>query len=158
MIEGAFVGYLIALRLAGPGSIEDCPHRILAGGMLVAMSRSSLVVRVLLRPSLWTKDSHVLPDKNAPTTSASATLGTALHSFEKRRMYSRRDSLGFYRQFLRPHEFPGRSYVPWKLPTKIYLRSAQSWILLSGRCSSHVRAESARYSGRLRMMKPSLCA
>jgi hypothetical protein len=29
---------------------------------LVAMLRSSLVVRGSLRPNLWTKDSHVVPD------------------------------------------------------------------------------------------------
>ena len=71
-------------------------------------------------------------------------------------MYSRRDSPGFYRQFLRSHGFPGCSYVPWKLPTKISLRPVQQAILLAGRCSSKVRAESARYYGRLRIMNPSL--
>lgn len=33
---------------------------------LVAMSSSSLVVRGLLCPSLWTKDFLVVPDRNAP--------------------------------------------------------------------------------------------
>jgi len=44
------------------------------------------VVRGPLRPSLWTSDTQDVPERNAPMTSASATLGTALQSFEKRRM------------------------------------------------------------------------
>jgi hypothetical protein len=76
---------------------------------LVAMSRSSLVVRGLFRPSLWTRDSQVVPENNASITSVSATAGNALHSLEKRRMYSRRVSPSFCRQFLRSHGFPGRS-------------------------------------------------
>jgi hypothetical protein len=37
-------------------------------------------------------------------------------------------------------------------------RSSQLWIWLVGRCSSHVRAEPARCSGRLRMMTSSVVA
>jgi len=65
--------------------------------------------------------------------SVPATLGTALHYLEKRRMYSLRDSPDFYLQFLRSHGFPRCSYVAWKFPTKISLRSAQQAILLGGR-------------------------
>ena len=71
-------------------------------------------------------------------------------------MYLWRVSPAFYRQFLRSHGFPGRLYVPWKFPTKISFRSAQLWILLDDMCSSHARAESAKNSGRLWIMKSSL--
>ena len=83
------------------------------------------MVRGPLRPSLWTRDSQVVPDRKAPMTSASATLGSSLHYQEKRRMYPRRVSSAFCRQFLRSHGFPGCLYVPWKFPTKASLRSAQ---------------------------------
>jgi hypothetical protein len=53
---------------------------------------------------------------------------------------------------------PGRTYVPWKLPTNVRTRSSQLWIWLASRCSSHVRAESARCRGRLLMMTSSLVA
>ena len=68
---------------------------------LVTMSRSSLVVRGPLRPSLWTRDLQVVPDWKAPMMLASATLGNSLHCLEKHRMYSRRVSLDFYQQFFR---------------------------------------------------------
>ena len=55
---------------------------------LVVMSRSSLVVHGPLHPNLWTRDSQVVPDRKAPMTSASVTLGSSLHYQEKRRMYS----------------------------------------------------------------------
>ena len=54
---------------------------------LVAMSRSSLVVCGPLHPSLWTRDSQVVPDRKAPMMSVSATLGSSLHYREKRWMY-----------------------------------------------------------------------
>jgi hypothetical protein len=50
----------------------------------VVMSRSFLVVLGHLRPSLWTKDSQVDPDKKAPMTSVSVTSGSLLHCLEKR--------------------------------------------------------------------------
>ena len=92
---------------------------------LVAMSRSSLVIHGPLRPNLWMRDSQVVPDRKAPITSASVTLGSSLHYWEKRRMYPQRVSSAFWRQFLRSHGFLGRLYVPWKFPTKIFFRSAQ---------------------------------
>jgi hypothetical protein len=49
-------------------------------------------------------------------------------------------------------------YVPWKFPTNVRTRSSQLWIWLRGRCSSHVRAESARCSGRLQMITSSVVA
>ena len=73
-------------------------------------------------------------------------------------MKSRRDSSDFYRQLLRSQEFPRRTYVPWKFPTKILTRSTQPWIMRSGRCSSHALAESAKCSGKLRMMSKSSSA
>jgi hypothetical protein len=51
---------------------------------LVAMSRSSLVVLGHLRPSLWTRDSYVVPDSKSPMTSASTMSGSSLHCPEKR--------------------------------------------------------------------------
>jgi hypothetical protein len=58
----------------------------------------------------------------------------------------------------RSQEFPRRTYVPWKFPTKVRTRSSQLWICLAGRCSSHVHAELARCSGRLRMITSSVVA
>jgi hypothetical protein len=63
------------------------------------------VVHGLLCPSLWTRDSQVVPDRNAPITSALVMLDNMLYSLEKRQMYLRRVSPGFYRQFLRSHGF-----------------------------------------------------
>jgi hypothetical protein len=100
----------------------------------------------------------VVPDRKAPITSVSATLGSSLHCREKHRMYPQRVSSAFYQQFLRSYGFPGRLYVPWKFSTKISFRSTQLWILLDGRCSNHVRAESAKNNGKLRIMKSSLTA
>ena len=82
-------------------------------------------------------------------------LGNSVHYLEKRRMKSRRDSSGFWRQLLRSQEFPGRTYVPWKFPMKILTKSRQSWICEGGRCSSQDRAESDKSKGRLRMMSRS---
>jgi hypothetical protein len=61
-------------------------------------------------------------------TSESVTLGSSVRYFENRRMYSRRDSPGCWRQLQRSHEFPGRTYVPWKFPAKALTRSSQSEI------------------------------
>jgi hypothetical protein len=45
-----------------------------------------------------------------------------------------------------------------KLPTNVGTKSSQLWIWLGGKCSSHVRAESARCSGRLPMITSSVVA
>jgi hypothetical protein len=74
------------------------------------------------------------------------------------RMKSRSDSPGFWVQERRSQEFPGRTYVPWKFPMNVQTKSSQLWIWLAGRCSNHVRAESARCRGRLRMITSSLVA
>jgi hypothetical protein len=50
---------------------------------LVVISRTSLAVRGPLRPSLWTRDSQVVLDRNAPMTLASVTSGSSLHCLEK---------------------------------------------------------------------------
>jgi hypothetical protein len=47
-------------------------------------------------------------------TSESVMLGSSMCGFENRRMYSRRDSPGCWRQLQRSQEFPGHTYVPWK--------------------------------------------
>jgi hypothetical protein len=73
-------------------------------------------------------------------------------------MKSRSDSPGFLVDAHGSQEFPGHTYVPWKFPTKVRTRSSKLWIWLAGRCSSHVHAESARCSGRLRMMTSSVVA
>jgi hypothetical protein len=59
------------------------------------MSRSSLVVCEPMHPSLWTRDSQVVPDRKAPMMMASVTSGSSLHYLEKSRMYSRRVSPNF---------------------------------------------------------------
>jgi hypothetical protein len=76
----------------------------------------------------------------------------------KRRMKSRSDLPGFWVHTRRSHEFPGRTYVPWKFPTKVRTRSSQLCIWLAGRCLSHVCAKSARCNGRLRMTTSSVVA
>ena len=122
---------------------------------LVAMSRSAAAVRGTFRPNSRTKSRQVVPERKAWTISESPTLGSSVHCLEKRRMKSRRDSSGFWRQLLRSQEFPGRTYVPWKFPTKTLTKSRQSWIYEGGRCSSQARAESDRNKERLRMMSRS---
>jgi hypothetical protein len=86
------------------------------------------------------------------------TLGSSVQRLEKRRMKSRSDSPGFSVHTPRSQEFPGRTYVPWKFPTKVRTRLSQLWIWLGGRCSSHIRAQSARCNNRLRMMTSSVVA
>jgi hypothetical protein len=107
-VRGALASALIALRLA-LATVKDPPSHLLTQGMTLAMSRSSLVVHRLLHPSLWSRDSQVVPDRNALIMLASAMLGNALHSLVKHRMYSQRVSPSFYRWFLRSHGFPRRS-------------------------------------------------
>jgi hypothetical protein len=91
-------------------------------------------------------------------TSESVTLGSSVRCFENRRMYSQRDSPGCWRQLRRSHEFPGRTYVPWKFPVKALTRSSQSEICVGGRCSSQAQAASETKRGRLRMMRLSSSA
>jgi hypothetical protein len=93
---------------------------------LVAMSSSWLVLVGVLRPSSCTSSLQVVPEMKAQMTSESVMLGSSVHCLEKRLMKSQRDSSGFCRQPLRSQEFSGRTYVPWKFPTKILTRSAQS--------------------------------
>jgi hypothetical protein len=69
-------------------------------------------------------------------TSKSVMLGSSVRCFENRRMYSRRDSPGYWRQLQRFQEFPGRTYVPWKFPAKALTRSSHLEICVGGRCSS----------------------
>jgi hypothetical protein len=115
----------------------------------VAMSINSLTLVGVLRPSLLTKSRQEVPARNALMTSKSVTLGSSVHCFENRRMYSRRLSSCFCWQLRRSQEFPGRTYVPWKFPLKILTRSYQSWIWAGKRCSSGV----GQKKGRLRMMR-----
>jgi hypothetical protein len=90
--------------------------------------------------------------------SQSVMLGSLVRCFENRRMYSRRDSPGCWRQLQRSHEFPGRTYVPWKFPVNALTRSSQLEICVGGRCSSQDQAASERKRGRLRMMRLSSSA
>jgi hypothetical protein len=78
----------------------------------VVMSINSLALVGVLRPSLLTRSRQVVPARNAPMTSESVMLGNSVHCFENRRMYSRRDSPGYWRKLRRSQEFPGRTYVP----------------------------------------------
>jgi hypothetical protein len=73
-------------------------------------------------------------------------------------MKSRSDSPSYCVHARRSQEFPGRTYVPWKFPTNMLTNSSQLWIWLGGKCSIHVRAESARCSDRLRMITASVVA
>jgi hypothetical protein len=118
----------------------------------VAMSINLLALVGVLRPSLLTRSRHVVSARNAPMTSESMMLGSSVRWIENRRMYSHRDSPGCWRQLWRSHEFPGRTYIPWKFPAKALTRSSQSEIYAGGRCSSPARAVSERKRGRLRMM------
>jgi hypothetical protein len=86
-------------------------------------------------------------------TSESAMLGSSVRCFENRRMYSRRDSPGCWRQLQRSQEFLGRTYVPWKFPAKALTRSSQLEICAGGKCSSQARAASERNRERLLMMR-----
>jgi hypothetical protein len=71
-------------------------------------------------------------------------------------MKSQYDSPSFWVHARRSQEFTGRTYVPWMFPTNVRTKSSQLWIWLGGKCSSHVRAESARCSCRLRMITTSV--
>jgi hypothetical protein len=93
-----------------------------------------------------------VPSRKACTILDWATLGSSVQRLEKSHMKSRSDSPGFCVHARRSQEFPRCTYVPWKLPTNVHTKSSQLWIWLGGRCSTHVRAEYARCSGRLRMM------
>jgi hypothetical protein len=122
----------------------------------VAMSISSLALVGVFRPSLLTRSRQVVSVRNALMTSESVMLGNSERCLENRRMYSHRDSPGCWRQLRRSHEFPGRTYVPWKFPAKALTRLSQSEIYAGGRCSSQARAASERKRGRLQMMRLSL--
>jgi hypothetical protein len=56
VVGGAFTGVVVPLCLA-LGPVKNCFDRLLARGMVVVMSWSSLVVLGRLCPSLWTRDS-----------------------------------------------------------------------------------------------------
>jgi hypothetical protein len=125
---------------------------------LVAMSNNSLESTGGLRPSSRMRYRQVVPSSKACTISDWATFGSSVQRLEKRRMRSRSDSPGFWVHACRSQEFPGRTYVSWKFPMKVRTRSSQLWFWLAGRCSSHVRAESVRCGGRLRMITSSVVA
>jgi hypothetical protein len=138
--------------------VEDRPTASSPEAKLVAISNNSFESTGGLRPSSHTRSQHVVPSRKACTISDWATLGSSVQRLEKRRIKSRSGSLGFWVHAHRSQEFPGRTYVPWKFPTKVRTRSSQLWIWLAGRCSIHVRAELARCRGRLRMMTSSVVA
>ena len=105
MVGGAFVGVLVPLRPASR-AIENCSNRLLIGSVVGRDVEKFLEVCGPLRPNLWTRDSLVVPDRKAPMTSASATLGSSLHYREKHRMYSRRVSPNLCRQFFKSQGVP----------------------------------------------------
>jgi hypothetical protein len=119
----------------------------------VAISINLLALVGVLHPSLLTRSRHMVPTRNALMTSESVMLGNSVRCLENRRMYSHRDSPGYWWQLRRSHEYPGRTYVPWKFHAKALTRSSQSEIYAGGRCSSHARAALERKRGRLRMMR-----
>jgi hypothetical protein len=95
---------------------------------LVAMSNSTLESTGGLRPSSRTRSQQVVPSRKACTISDWAMLGSSVQRLEKRHMKSRSDSPGFWVHARRSQEFPGRTYVPWKVPTKVRTRPSQLWI------------------------------
>jgi hypothetical protein len=70
----------------------------------------------------------VVPSRKACTISDCATHGSSVQRSEKCHMMSRSDSPGFWVQEHRSQEFPGGTYVPWKLPTNVRTKSSQLWI------------------------------
>jgi hypothetical protein len=138
--------------------IEDGPHHLLARGEAGGDVEQLIGIDRRAAPEL----AHEVPACRALEEGVyNLGLGHARElraRLEKRCIKSRSDSPGFWVHACRSQEFPGRTYVPWKFPTKVRTRSSQLWIWLAGRCSSHVRAESARCSGRLWMMTSSVVA
>jgi hypothetical protein len=132
---------------------EDGFDRLLTRGELGGYVHQFARLGGCIVSQFLTRSRQVVPVRNAPMTSESVMLGNSVHCFENRRMYSRRDSPGCWRQLRRSHEFPGHTYVPWKFPAKALTRSSQSKICAGGRCSSQVRAAPERKRGRLRMMR-----
>jgi hypothetical protein len=91
---------------------------------LVAILNNSFESIGGLRSSSRTRSRHVVPSRKACTISDSATLGSSVQRLEKRRMKYRSDSPGFWVHAHRSQECPGRTYVPWKFPTKVRTRSS----------------------------------
>jgi hypothetical protein len=138
--------------------VEDRPHRFFArseaGGDVEQLVRvdGRAASEFARGPGRW------CPRGRSAQFSDWATLGSSVQLLEKCRMKSRSDSPGFWVHARRSQELPGRTYVPWKFPTRVRTISSQLWIWLAGKCSSHVRAELVRCRGRLRMMTSSVVA
>ena len=92
-------------------AIEDGPDRFLTYSV-TRRDVEKLIIFGLLHPSLWIRDSQVVPERNTLMTTASATSSRALHCLDKCWMYSRRDSSCLCLQLLRSQGLPGCSYVP----------------------------------------------
>jgi hypothetical protein len=105
-------------------AVEDRPPASSPEAKLVAILNSSFESTGGLRPNLRTRSRHVVPSRKACTISDCATLGSSVQRLEKRRMKSRSDLLGFWVQERKSQEFPGRTYVPWKLPTNVRTKSS----------------------------------
>jgi hypothetical protein len=138
--------------------VEDGPHRLLAEGEAGGDVEQLVGVNRRAAPEL----AHEVPAGRAleegmydlglgHTRELRAALREAPYEVPERHA-------GFWVHARRSQEFPGRTYIPWKFPAKVRTRSSQLWIWLAGRCSSHVRAESARCSGRLWMITSSVVA
>lgn len=80
----ASIGLFVVLCLLA--MVENRPTTSSPDEWIVAMSRSSFMVRGLLRPTMCTKVSLVVPEMNALITLASTRLVSSLHYHEKHRM------------------------------------------------------------------------
>jgi hypothetical protein len=104
--------------------VEDVPHCLLAESETVGDIEQLVGVDWRASPEL----AHEVP--------AGRTFEEGMHDLRlgsvgslvqrlKRHMKSRSDSPGFWVHASRSQEFPGRTYVPWKFPTKVRIRSSQ---------------------------------
>ena len=75
----------LALPLSQP-PLKTTPTLGIQACGLVATSSRAQVVRGFRHPSLWIRDSQVVPERNALMTSASTTSGRELHRWENLRM------------------------------------------------------------------------
>jgi hypothetical protein len=139
-------------------AIEDRPHRLFARGEAGGDIEQLVRIDQRAAPEL----AHKIPARGAleegvhdlrlgHARELRAALGKAPYELPER-------FAGLLGTRAQVQEFPRRTYVPWKFPTNVWTKSSQLWIWLAGRCSSHVRAESVRCRGRLRMMTSLLVA
>ena len=86
-LRGGALVLVLALGLALVlASTKDCSTTSSSEAWFVVTSSRSWVVRGFRQPSLWTKDSQVVPERNALTTSTSMTSSRELHSLDNLRI------------------------------------------------------------------------